>query len=264
VPVAVLARQIAAPDALAARDGERLAQDPLARPGGRELPHPRADDVLVGPEADHPAPARVDVHELPVAVGDRDPVRRRLDDGAEAALGGGGALARRHVLVDDEHPAADPRRRHVEAALERAAAHEGVPVVELRAQRAALFDDRDELLEELARELRQRLQHAAARQLAGGHRGGGVGVVEDEVDDGARVVAQGRDHDRCLRKLVERPELGAGRAGRTARARLPQIGRLHPTDVVPSRPRRPDRSARLSAAPGACADAPPASPRRGR
>jgi len=110
VAVAMQAGEVAAPGALAARGLQRLAEHALARPGGRELADPPPGDVLVDADADHPPSRGVDVHEVVVAVGDRDPVRRRLQDGAVAALGGTYAGARRDVLVDHEQPVAQARR----------------------------------------------------------------------------------------------------------------------------------------------------------
>ena len=78
-PVAMQAREVAAPDAVPARDRERRATNELARPAWRELADPPSADVLIQADPDHSAPAGVDVDEVVVAVGDRHPVRRRLE-----------------------------------------------------------------------------------------------------------------------------------------------------------------------------------------
>ncbi len=78
----------------------------------------------------------------------------------------------------------------------------------MRAQRDAVLDDADEAREQLGRQRGQRLEHAASDELAGRHprdpARNAVGIVEDEVDDVPRLVADGGDRDGRLGQLVQR------------------------------------------------------------
>ena len=217
VAVAVHACALAAPDAFAARHVERLAAHPLARPRGRELADLPAGDVLVGIEADHLPPGRVDVDDVVVAVGDRDPVRGRLQHGAVAALERVHARALTDVVVDDEQHIADPRRRDLKPRRERLAAVEAVGVADLRAQRRAALEHRGHPGEQDLRKRRQGLPDAQPDELVGRQPGDlagpPVGVLEDEVDDPAVAIAYGAQRDGRLRKLVQRREGARGLHG---------------------------------------------------
>jgi len=123
-----------------------------------------ARDVLVEPDADHPAAGRVDVQQVVVAVGDRDPVRRRFEHRAVAALGRAGARTQVLVGVDDEQRVAEARCRDVEAPGEVGALGERAALVNARTQRLAGVHHRREACEQLRREVRHHLEQAAAEQ----------------------------------------------------------------------------------------------------
>ncbi len=248
VAVAMQSREIAPPGAVSARGVQRLAEYALARPGRRELADPPAGDVLVEADPDHPPARRIDVDEVVVPVGDRDPVRRRLQYRAVAALGRASKGPRGDVLVDDEQPVAETRRRDLKARGDRLVPGEAAGVVELRAQRLAVLEHGDEAGEQRRRERRQQLEQAAPDQLAHGYAGdrpgAAVDVVEDEVHDGSGRVTHGRQQHRRGGQLVQRAERLRGVDGDGATS---------------SQRHRPVIAWR-----GACADAPPASRRRGR
>ena len=188
----------------------------LARPRGRELADPPAGDVLVEADADHPPARRVDVHEVVVAVGDRDPVRGRLQHGAVAALGRPRAGARADVLVDDEQPVAEPRRRDLEARGDVGSS----PAKRRRSRSAcAAATPVSSTATKLANSSRGNAGSASSTRRPTSSRDGHarrprrrtrLAYSKTKSTTAPVVVADGRDHDGRLGQLVQRRERARG------------------------------------------------------
>ena len=234
--VAMHAPAVATPHAVAARDRERLAAHEVARPLRRELADPAAADVLLEPDPDHPPAPGIDVHELLVAIGDRHPVRRRIEHGAKAQFGATDAHPRDGVVVDGEQAVPEPRRRDLEAARELRVVRERVAVVEGRPQRLARVEHADELAKERPRQRRQILEEAPTEHRVRTHpahvAGPLVHVIEDEVHDDVVLVANGAQQHGAQRQLVERRERSSLRDHRVGSSRCIPVGRHHGDGVV--------------------------------